>query len=125
VPRAEPVLIDRRKHPRHPIEVQVTALFSEFWRLGNWNRLRGWTHNLSEDGVCFTLPCLVIPNEIVLHIDYEGIGAEFVLAFVVTREDRQAEGWRYHCRIERVLCSVDAFGCLEEESVPAEAVGVN
>lgn len=116
MPKTTQFLTDRRKHPRHPIEAQVTVLFSEFWSVENWSELLGWTHNVSEGGVCFSLPYFVPDEELVLYIDYEGMGAEFVLVSVVQRRDSGQEGWKYHCRIERMISSIDALGSIVEES---------
>ncbi len=114
VTRHEQFRAERRKHPRHPIEAQVTVLFSEFWEFGDVTELFGWTHNVSQDGVCFSLPYLIPNEELVLHIDYEGMGAEYVLVRVVGRQDSNEEGFKYHCRIDRMISSLDALGCLDE-----------
>lgn len=114
MPTPEQFIADRRKQPRHPIEAQVTVLFSEFWTMGDLNALLGWTHNLSEGGVCFSLPYRISDTQLVLYLDYEGMGAEYVLATVVQVLDRQDEGWQYHCRIERMLASVSPFDCTHE-----------
>ncbi len=101
-------------HPRHPIEAQVTALFSKFWTWGDMNVLLGWTHNVSEGGVCFSLPYSISDTQLVLHIDYDGMGAEYVLVSVIRVENRQEDGWQYHCRIERMLASIHPFDCIQE-----------
>ena len=112
-------LEDRRKQPRHPIEAQVTVFFSEFWSVDDWNELQGWTHNVSEGGVCFSLPYYIPDEELVLYIDYEGMGAEFVHVSVVGRRDGGQHGWKYHCRILKTLVSIDPLGCLLDQSVTA------
>jgi hypothetical protein len=114
VPTPEEFLAERRKHPRHPIEAQVTALFSEFWVMGDMNILLGWTHNVSEGGVCFSLPYHIDNRELVLHIDYDGMGAEYVLASVIQVVDLKENGWQYHCRIDRMLSSIHPFDCIQE-----------
>ncbi len=101
-------LLERRRHPRHPIEAQITVLLPEFWQVRDLDDLLGWTNNISEGGVCFSLPCDLPSTELVLHIDYEGMGAEYVLASVVTKQT-EADGWRYHCRIDRTLSAIDAL----------------
>lgn len=106
---AELLIADRRRHPRHPIQAQITVLFPEFWVGGEWNSLLGWTHDVSEGGVCFSLPFRVPDRELVLHIDYDGMGAEYVLAKIVEQYECEDEGWRYHCRIERTLLSIPAL----------------
>ena len=108
--RIDQSLLERRRHPRLPIEAQITVMTSEFWRDHDLEQLLGWTHNISEGGVCFSLPCDIPGTEFVLHIDYEGMGAEYVLASVV-RKQAEADGWRYHCRIDRTLSTIDALSC--------------
>jgi len=106
-------LAERRRHPRHPIEAQIFVLYPEFWRETEFNKLLGWTHNVSEGGVCFSLPDQLPGGDVVLHIDYEGMGAEYVLAKVIHEYASEEDGWRYHCRIERTLASIGALDCLE------------
>ncbi len=101
-------LLERRRHARHPIEAQITVMPAEFWQTNQMEELLGWTHNISEGGVCFSLPSDLSQRELVLHIDYEGMGAEYVLASVVGKQP-EADGWRYHCRIDRTLSAIDAL----------------
>jgi PilZ domain len=121
ITKTDQFLAERRKHPRHAIEAQVTVLFPEFWNAGDLKRLWGWTHNVSETGVCFSLPFHLTQTELLLHIDYEGMGAEYVLTTVVKVRDMREAGWQYHCQIERTLSSVDPFECFLEAT--AEPVG--
>lgn len=88
------------------------VLFPEFWLAEEAENLCGWTLNLSENGVCFSLPVLIPNRELVVHIDYEGMGAEFVLVRVVDTRQSADGDWRYHAAIERSLSSINALECL-------------
>jgi len=110
---AETFLKERREYPRHPIEAQITVLFPDFWVENELHKLVGWTHNVSQGGVCFSLPAPLPSRDLVLHIDYEGMGAEYVLAKVVRQHECEKDGWRYHCQIERTLATVGALACIE------------
>ncbi len=121
---SEPFLTDRRKHPRHPIEAQVTVLFPDFWQVDDLDRLLGWTHDVSEGGVSFSLPYRIANSQLILHIDYEGIGAEYVLVNVIRQHDLNEAGWRYHCQIERTLSSIDAMECLQEATAGLTEYGL-
>lgn len=103
---------ERREHPRHPIEAQVTVLFPEFWLEKETEELWGWTHNISAEGVCFSINCRLPSQELVLHVDYLGMGAEFILVKVV-RQSPDDGGWRYHCHVERTLSTIGAMECAE------------
>jgi hypothetical protein len=125
MPTPEQFTKERRKQPRHPIEAQVTALFSEFWTMGDMNALSGWTHNVSEGGVCFSLPSRISDTQLVLYLDYEGMGTEYVLATVVEVLDCQDGYWQYHCRIERMLTAISPFDLIHETMMePAEPSAV-
>jgi hypothetical protein len=111
-PGSATIIAERRRHPRHLIEAQIMVLFPEFWLAEDADDLCGWTINLSENGVCFSLPALIPNRELILHIDYEGMGAEYVQVRVVDVRQSADGGWRYHAAIERPLSSINALDCL-------------
>jgi len=104
---------ERRRHLRHLIEAQIMVLYPEFWLADDEDHLCGWTQNLSERGVCFSLPVLIPNRELILHIDYEGMGAEYVLVRVVDARQTADGDWRYHAAIERSVSSINALDCLQ------------
>jgi hypothetical protein len=107
-------LKERRRHPRHPLEAQITVLFPEFWMAAELSKLFGWTHNVSEGGVCFSLPNRLPQQELLLHIEYLGMGAEYVQATTIQERECEQGGWQYHCHIERTLASVKPLSCLND-----------
>jgi hypothetical protein len=104
---------DRRRFPRLPVETPVEVLYPSYWDENASGRIMGMTQNLSEGGVCFTVDRPIPHRNIVLHLDYQGMGAEYVLGSIV--EDRILPGGtcQYHCRILRSLGAVDPMSMLE------------
>lgn len=98
---------ERRRHPRLPLEVPVEILLPGFWSEEQPSRLLGQTINLSEGGVCFLANQQISAHELVLHLDYEGMGAEYVLVTIVSQGTKIAGSWQYHCQIERTLSHLD------------------
>jgi hypothetical protein len=95
------------------VEAPIAILYPGFWIDQGPNSLLGTTANLSEGGVCFTVNGKIPQSKIVLHIDYEGMGAEYVLGTIV-KETLEPDGiWRYHCQIERILTGVDPMSVFE------------
>jgi hypothetical protein len=108
---------ERRRFSRLPLEVPVEVLYPGYWSAGLPNPLMGTTHDLSEGGVCFSVNSRIPQRDIVLHLDYEGMGAEYVQAVIVGEHRGQAETWRYHCQFQRSLGAVDPMAVFDSLSL--------
>lgn len=108
---------ERRRSPRLPLEVPVEVLYAGYWSEGQASRLTGVTHNLSEGGVCFSVNSRIPQREIVLHLDYHGMGAEYVQAQIVGEYPGHTETWRYHCRFQRTLGMVHPMSVFDSLSL--------
>ncbi len=98
---------ERRSAPRHPLEAPITVLYPRFWDEKDFDSLLGTTRNLSEGGVCFSVNSRIPRRDVVLHIDYQGMGAEYVVGTIVAEIADDEGTWEYHCQIQRTLGTVD------------------
>jgi hypothetical protein len=97
---------ERRRFPRFALEVPVQVLYPGYWNEDSPNPVLGVTHNLSEGGVCFRVTSRIPVRELILHFDYEGMGAEYVQAEIVKEQAGPGDDWQYHCQLKRTLGTV-------------------
>ena len=107
---------ERREFPRLPIEAPIEVLYPSFWE-DETTRLLGMTQNVSEGGVCFMVDRRIPHQEIVVHLDYQGMGAEYILGTIVKERAEAGGGWTYHCRIQRMLGAVDPMSMLQSSNL--------
>ncbi len=107
---------ERRQFPRLPVEAPIEVLYPSYWETEP-ARLLGMTRNLSEGGVCFATDRPIPCRDVVLHLDYQGMGAEYVQGTILEEHPEPAGRWRYHCQIHRMLGAVDPMSALQSTSV--------
>ena len=108
---------ERRRSVRFPVETPVEVLFPSYWDENETGRILGMSRDISEGGVCFRVDRPISHRDIVLHLDYQGMGAEYVLGTILGEHIEPGGGWRYHCRILRTLGAVDPMSVLESFSI--------
>jgi len=97
--------VENRRHDvRRETRIAVSALYPGFWELDDLDPLRGWTFDLSANGLCFVIPHELTTREIVLHLALPGTGYTYVLGEIVGFRECPDDGlWQYHVQFQEIM----------------------